>query len=104
MTNKEPKEEKIPRFVLSITDTTITVPGPNGDQYYAISVGADKLTDFNKLIPKAQRTNYAKTELQSMFVYFQDAVDKYEQDRDKAIIEEAELLVKGKDKDGKTIK
>lgn len=103
MSKKKP-EEKIPRFVVSITDTTITVPGPNGDQYYSISVGADKLTDYNKLIPKKQRTNYARTELQSMFVYFQEAIDKYEQDQEKAIITEAEMLVNGKDKNGKTIK
>lgn len=78
MSKKKP--EKIPRFVLSITDTTITVPGEMGDQYYAISVGADKLTDFNKKIPKSKRKNYGETELQSMFIYFQESVDAYEND------------------------
>lgn len=103
MNKKKPSEDNIPRFVLSITDTTIKIPGPNGEMYYSINVGADKLSDFNKLIPKKKRTNHARTELQNMFYHFQKAVDDfYMQDKIKEAqgLQEAQELVRG-NKDGK---
>ncbi len=103
MNKKKPAQESIPRFVLSLTDTSIKVPGPNGEMYYSINVGAEKLSDFNKLIPKKKRTNQCRTELQNMFYHFQKAVDDfYMQDKihEAQGIKEAQELVRGS-KDGK---
>lgn len=62
--------EDIPRFVVSITDTqTVT-----GGQYFAISAGADHLEDFFRLVPKAKRTPYGRTELQAMFKFFEEKI------------------------------
>ena len=66
--------EDIPRFVVSITDTqTVT-----GGQYFAISAGADRLEDFQRLIPKAKRANQCRTELQNMFWHMKQAIEELE--------------------------
>jgi len=77
-------EENIPRFVISITDTQTIM----GDRFYSISAGADTLEQFNKLIPKKKRTNEARTELQSMLLHMQQAVDDLEKD----FVTEAEIV------------
>lgn len=78
------KENDVPRFVVSITDTQTVM----GDRFYSISAGAETLQDFFKLIPKKKRTNEARTELQNMFVHMQKAVDDLEKD----FVTEAEII------------
>jgi len=78
------KENDVPRFVVSITDTQTVM----GDRFYSISAGADSLADFNKLIPKSKRTNEARTELQNMLLHMQQAVDDLEKD----FVTEAEIV------------
>jgi hypothetical protein len=68
--------EKIPRFVLSITDTQTQITGENGPQHMSISIAADSLTDFTRVIPKADRQNYGKNEFQAMMIFFADQVAK----------------------------
>lgn len=66
----------IPRFVLTLADTHTIVQGSQGEQYMSISVAADSLAHFNKYLPKEDRSPQYKTELQKLFVYFQEQVDK----------------------------
>ena len=87
MKKQRPQEDiveknDIPRFVLSLTDTHTIVEGPEGDQYYSINIAADKLKDFNRLIPKAKRTNTARTEWQALLEFFQEAVDDLHKDQE----------------------
>lgn len=63
-------EEGTPRFVLSLTDTQTVV----GDQYFSVSIGDDKLSSFNRLLPKKMRTNTVRTEYQAMFAFFTKAI------------------------------
>lgn len=78
MAKKQTKDDSIPRFIVEITDTNIAVPGPNGEKYFSIAAGADKLSDFNRIIPKHKRTTSARTELQSMFLYMEENVREME--------------------------
>lgn len=63
-------EEGTPRFVLSLTDTQTVV----GNQYFSVSIGDDKLSSFNRLLPKKMRTNTVRTEYQAMFEFFKKAI------------------------------
>ena len=74
-------KKDIPRFVLSVTDTKTTMTGPKGDQYLMISVGADSLSAFNKPLPLKDQTPVAATELQRLFYFFQEQVDKSDAQR-----------------------
>ena len=75
------KNEEIPRFILSLTDTKTTLTGPKGEQYLMISVGADSLNAFNKPLPLKDQTPVAATELQRLFYFFQEQVDKSDAQR-----------------------
>lgn len=75
--------EDIPRFVISITDTqTVT-----GNQYFTVSIAADEskngdweyLGDFFRVVPKAKRTKYGRTELQAMMKYFEEKIKELDE-------------------------
>lgn len=63
-------EEGTPRFVLTLTDTQTV----RGGQYYSVSIGDDKLSSFNRLLPKSMRTNTVRTEYQAMHAFFAKAI------------------------------
>jgi hypothetical protein len=65
----------IPRYVLSLTDT-YTIVDDSTKGYYSITVGVDNLADFFKPLKKRDRTNEGKTDLERMFLFFQEEVDK----------------------------
>lgn len=67
-------EKDLPRYVLSLTDTKTIIPGANGDQYFNITAGSDKLTDFTKRTKDPDGKN--RNEVQRMFVFFAEQVDK----------------------------
>lgn len=75
------KSEKIPRFVLTITDTQTEITGNNGPQHMSISIAADSLTDFARTIPKAKRQNWGHNEFQAMMIFFAEQVSKANVDR-----------------------
>ena len=76
------KDEKVPRIVLTLTDTQTLVPGPNGEQYYSVNVAAESLVDFNKLL---EDQTEGKTELERVFRFFQQAIDDLSDVKDKSI-------------------
>ena len=75
--------KKIPRYVLSITDTRTTVPGPQGDQHYAISVASNVFEDLVGEIPAEEDAKY---EIQRVFFQFYKTVKQLETERPKKSI------------------
>ncbi len=73
--------EEIPRFILQLTDTKTTIKGSNGEEYLTVSIGSDKLSDFNKPIPKAKRQNSGTTEFQAMLLFFAEQTAKADIER-----------------------
>ncbi len=75
--------DETPRFILSLTDTKTVLPGKEGDQYYSVSVGSNDLKDFHKYIPPGERKNAGKNEFQAMLLFFADAVEGFNKEREK---------------------
>lgn len=82
-----PAEAGIPRFVVSITDTQTVV----GGKYFSINVGADRLEDFTRLIPKKKRTTEARTELQNMMLHMKQAVADFDHNYESEIVAKEEI-------------
>ena len=59
--------EQLPRFVVTITDTTTD---------RSLSAGADSLRDFRKPLPVDKRKPGVKNELDMMFKFFAEDVEK----------------------------
>jgi hypothetical protein len=78
------KKDKVPRIVLTLTDTQTLVPGPNGEQYYSVNVAAESLVEFNKLLPEDDQKD-GKTELERVFRFFQQAIDDLSAVKDTSI-------------------
>lgn len=84
-----PEESRIPRFVLSLTDTETWVNDANGHHQFNIGIGADKLSDFTKFIHKRDRKkgNPGRTEFEAMIWWFRNEVDAINKDIQEAKLE-----------------
>lgn len=80
-TIKKPKAEDaiIPRFVLSLTDTAHTITGPQGEQYYSITIAAPTLLDFWKK-SKSEHSGKMNSEIKHLFSFFGEEVAKMDKE------------------------
>lgn len=62
------QEDQIPRFVITLTDTSEGGP--------TLSAGADELREFRKPLPPDERKPGVKNELDLMFKFFAEEVEK----------------------------